>query len=130
MFSLGWARPLAEIEAPEILAVLRRIEQRGANELAHTTKRTIGQIFRFAIATGRASRNPVPDLQGALKPVVVEHYAAITDPVKIGELLRAVEGYTGELATRCALRLSFLVMLRPGEVRKAEWQEVSIERKE
>jgi integrase len=124
------ARSLAEIEAPEILAVLRRIEQRGANELAHTAKRTIGQIFRFAIATGRASRNPVPDLQGALKPVVVEHYAAITDPVKIGELLRAVDGYTGELATRCALRLSFLVMLRPGEVRKAEWQEISIERKE
>lgn len=124
------ARPLAEIEAPEILAVLRRIEQRGANELAHTAKRTIGQIFRFAIATGRASRNPVPDLQGALKPVAVEHYAAITDPVKIGELLRAVDGYTGELATSCAFRLSFLVMLRPGEVRKAEWQEINIERKE
>jgi integrase len=124
------ARPMAEIEAPEILAVLRRIEQRGANELAHNVKRTIGQVFRFAIATGRASRNPVPDLQGALKPVVVEHYAAITDPVKIGELLRAVDGYTGELATRCAFRLSFLVMLRPGEVRKAEWQEISIERKE
>jgi integrase len=124
------ARPLADIEAPEILAVLRRIEQRGANELAHNVKRTIGQVFRFAIATGRASRNPVPDLQGALKPVVVEHYAAITDPVKIGELLRAVDGYTGELATRCAFRLSFLVMLRPGEVRKAEWQEISLERKE
>jgi integrase len=124
------ARTLADIEAPEILAVLRRIEQRGANELAHNVKRTIGQVFRFAIATGRASRNPVPDLQGALKPVVVEHYAAITDPVKIGELLRAVDGYTGELATRCAFRLSFLVMLRPGEVRKAEWQEINTERKE
>ncbi|WP_374089353.1 tyrosine-type recombinase/integrase [Methylomicrobium lacus] len=124
------ARPLADIEAPEILAVLRRVEQRGANELAHNVKRTIGQVFRFAIATGRASRNPVPDLQGALKPVVVEHYAAITDPVKIGELLRAVDGYTGELATRCAFRLSFLVMLRPGEVRKAEWEEINIERKE
>ncbi|MGJ0484354.1 MAG: tyrosine-type recombinase/integrase [Methylomicrobium sp.] len=69
-------------------------------------------------------------MQGALKPVVFEHYAAITDPVKIGELLRAVDGYTGGLATRCALRLSFLVILRPGEVRKAEWQEISIERKE
>lgn len=124
------ARPLADIEALEILAVLRRVEQRGANELAHNVKRTIGQVFRFAIATGRASRNPVPDLQGALKPVVVEHYAAITDPAKIGELLRAVDGYTGELATRCAFRLSFLVMLRPGEVRKAEWQEISLERKE
>jgi hypothetical protein len=85
-------RPLAEIEAPEILTTLRRIESRGANELAHTAKRIIGQIFRFAIATGRATRNPVPDLQGALKPVSVMHYAAITDPGKIGELLRAVYG--------------------------------------
>jgi len=123
-------RPLAEIEAPEILAVLRRIEARGANELAHTAKRTIGQIFRFAIATGRASRNPVPDLQGALKPVSVTHYAAITDPGKIGELLRAVYGYTGNLETRCAFKLSFFVMLRPGEVRKAEWCDINLERKE
>lgn len=123
-------RPLAEIEAPEILTVLRRIESRGANELAHTAKRTIGQIFRFAIATGRAARNPVPDLQGALKPVSVTHYAAITDPGKIGELLRAVYGYTGNLETRCAFKLSFFVMLRPGEVRRAEWCDINLERKE
>jgi integrase len=123
-------RPLTEIEASEILSVLRRIEQRGANELAHTAKRTIGQIFRFAIATGRAARNPVPDLQGALKPVAVTHYAAITDPAKIGELLRAVDGYTGTLETQCAFKLSFLVMLRPGEVRQAEWRDISLERKE
>ncbi|MEC4747895.1 integrase arm-type DNA-binding domain-containing protein [Methylomicrobium sp. Wu6] len=123
-------RPLVEIEAPEILTVLRRIEARGANELAHTAKRTIGQIFRFAIATGRATRNPVPDLQGALKPVLVTHYSAITDPGKIGELLRAVYGYTGNLETRCAFKLSFFVMLRPGEVRKAEWCDINLDRKE
>jgi integrase len=123
-------RHLAEIEAPEILTVLRRIEARGANELAHTAKRTLGQIFRFAIATGRATRNPVPDLQGALKPVSVTHYAAITDPGKIGELLRAVYGYTGNLETRCAFKLSFFVMLRPGEVRKAEWCDINLDRKE
>lgn len=118
------------IEAPDVLMLLRRIEQRGANELAHTTKRVIGQVFRYAIATGRAIRNPVPDLQGALAPVIVTHHAAITEPVQIGAFLRACESYTGHFATRCALRLSFLVMLRPGEIRKAEWTEIDLERKE
>ncbi|POZ51672.1 tyrosine-type recombinase/integrase [Methylovulum psychrotolerans] len=120
--------PITDIEAPDILALLRRIEQRGANELAHTTKRVIGQVFRYAIATGRTTRNPVPDLQGSLSPVVVTHHAAIIDPVQIGALLRACEGYTGHFATRCALRLSFLVMLRPGEIRRAEWTEIDFER--
>jgi len=119
---------ITDIEAPDILAVLRRIEQRGANELAHTAKRVIGQVFRYAIATGRAIRNPVPDLQGALSPVIVRHHAAITEPVQIGALLRACEGYTGNFVTRCALRLSFMVMLRPGEIRRAEWSEIGIER--
>ena len=73
------SKPLAKIEAPEILTVLRRIESRGANDLAHTVKRIIGQVFRYAIATGRAVRNPVPDLQGALQPVIVNHHAAITE---------------------------------------------------
>ncbi|MDO9106507.1 MAG: tyrosine-type recombinase/integrase [Methylovulum sp.] len=122
--------PITNIEAPDVLAVLRRIEQRGANELAHNTKSIIGQVFRYAIATGRAVRNPIPDLQGALTPVVVKHHAAITDPVQIGALLRACEGYTGHFATRTALHLSFLVMLRPGEVRKAEWSDIDLERAE
>lgn len=121
---------ITAIEAPDILAVLRRIEQRGANELAHTAKRVIGQIFRYSIATGRTTRNPVPDLQGALSPVISKHHAAITDPAQIGALLRACEGYTGHFLTRCALLLSFLVMLRPGEIRNAEWSEIDIERAE
>ena len=121
---------ITDIEAPDILAVLRRIEQRGANELAHTAKRVIGQVFRYAIATGRSIRNPVPDLQGALSPVNVTHHAAITEPVQIGALLRACESYTGNFVTRCALRLSFMVMLRPGEIRRAEWSEIDIERAE
>lgn len=124
------ATAIKEIEAPDILAVLRRIESRGANELAHIAKRIIGQVFRYAIATGRAVRNPVPDLQGALQPVVVTHHAAITDPNKIAELLRAAYGYTGNLQTKCALMLSFHVMLRPGEIRSAEWSEIDFERKE
>jgi integrase len=122
--------PITNIEAPDVLSVLRRIEQRGANELAHNTKSIIGQVFRYAIATGRAVRNPVPDLQGALTPVTVKHHSAITDPTQIGALLRACEGYTGHFATLCALRLSFLAMLRPGEIRKAEWSDVDLERAE
>ena len=123
-------QPITTIEAPDVLAVVRRIEQRGANEIAKKVKRSIGQVFRYAIATGRASRNPVPDLQGALTPTTVKHHSAITEPNEIGALLRACEGYTGNFVTRCALRLSFLVMLRPGEVRKAEWSEIDLERSE
>ncbi|MDP2180352.1 tyrosine-type recombinase/integrase [Methylicorpusculum sp.] len=121
---------ITHIEAPDILSVLRRIESRGANDIAHRTKQIIGQVFRYAIATGRATKNPAPDLQGALKPVTVTHYAAITEPEKIGQLLRAVEGYKGGYITKCALKLSFLVMLRPGEIRNAEWKEIDLERKE
>ncbi len=123
-------RPISEIEAPEILITLRRIESRGASETTQKTKRAIGQVFRYAIATGRATRNPVPDLQGALKPQTVKHFAAITDPSEIAGLLRAADSYTGSFVTRCALQLSFLVMLRPGEVRRAEWSEINLERKE
>jgi len=122
--------PLTDIEAPDILTTCRRIEQRGAIDLAHTVKQIIGQVFRYAIATGRATRNPVPDLQGALKPNVPTHHPAITDPAKIGALLRAAYGYTGHFATQCAFKLSFLVMLRPGEVRKAEWVDIDLERAE
>lgn len=120
-------RPITEIEAPEILKLLRIIEQRGANQLAHDAKSVISQVFRFAIVTGRATRNPAPDLQGALTPVVVTHHAAITDPKEIAALWRAVDGYTGTLATKCAFKLSFLVMLRPGEIRQAEWSEINID---
>lgn len=116
-----------DITAPELLAMLRRIESRGAIELCHVTKRICGQVFRYAIATGRAERDPAADLKGALQPVKSEHFAAITDPKAIGELLRAIEGYTGHFATQCALKLSPLVMLRPGEVRQAEWAEIDIE---
>ena len=124
------SQALVDIEAPDILKVLRIIESRGANDLAHTVKRIIGQVFRYAIATGRATRNPVPDLQGALTPTVVTHHAAITEPTQIGELLRACYGYQGNLPTQCALKLSFFVMLRPGEVRRAEWSEINLDAKE
>lgn len=89
------ARPMTEIDAPELLAVLKRIEARGANETAHRVKARVGQVFRYAIAHGTATRDPSADLRGALAPVVSKSHAAITDPAKVGELLRALDDYAG-----------------------------------
>lgn len=120
-------RPVDEIAAPELLSVLERIERRGAIETAHRVLQNLGQIFRYAIATGRALRNPASDLRGALTPVSPTHRAAITDPVAIGALLRAIDSYKGALVTKCALALAPLVFVRPGELRKAEWSEIDFE---
>lgn len=117
------ARPIAEIKAPELLAVLRRVESRGAVETAHRVRSICGQVLRYAIATGRAERDIAADLKGAIPPAKKSHLAAVTDPVKVGELLRAIEGFQGSYIVKSALRLSPLVFLRPGELRKAEWSE-------
>lgn len=121
-------RPIAEIDPPEMLRLLRRIEERGAHETAHRTKQRCGQIFRYAIATHRATRDPTADLRGALTPAKVTHRAAIIDPLKVGELLRGIEGYTGGFIVRCALKLAPLVFVRPGELRQAEWTEIDLEK--
>jgi integrase len=123
-------RPVAEIDPPEMLKLLERIEQGGAHETAHRTKQRCSQIFRYAIATHRADRDPTADLRGALTPAKVTHRAAITDPAKVGELLRAIDGYTGSFVVRCALKLAPLVMARPGELRQAEWAEIDLDRSE
>jgi integrase len=123
-------RPIAEITAPDLLAVLRRIESRGAVETAHRAHQNCGQVFRYAIATGRAERDPSPDLKGALPPVKQTHHAAITDPKAIGELLRAIDDYHGHFVTKCALRLAPLFFVRPGELRKAEWIEFDLDKAE
>jgi len=124
---LPWlgSRPINEITAPEILIVLRRIEGRGAGETAHRCKTIISQVFRYAIATGTAERDPAADLRGALAPTRSKRMAAITDPDKAGELMRAISGYQGDMITRCALRLSALCFCRPGEIRHAEWSEIN-----
>ncbi|WP_341918601.1 tyrosine-type recombinase/integrase [Hydrocarboniphaga effusa] len=119
-------RPIAEINAPELLAVLRRIESRGALDTAHRAKQDCGAIFRYAVATGRAMRDPSGDLKGALPPAKGGHFATITDPKAIGELLRALKGYTGSFVTSCALQLAPLVFVRPGELRHAEWSEIDL----
>jgi integrase len=120
-------RPIADITAMEFLATVNRIVDRGAVESAHRVLQNCGQVMRYAIATGRAERNPVADLRGALPPVKQSHLAAITDPHAIGGLLRAMDAYSGSLVTKCALRLSPLVFVRPGELRQAEWAEFDLD---
>jgi integrase len=119
--------PIIEIAAPELLAVLRRIENRGAIETAHRTLQNCSQIFRYAIATGRAERDVSADLRGAIPPVKKRHLASITDPKAIGDLLRTLNDYNGHFVTKCALQLAPLVFVRPGELRKAEWSEFNFE---
>ncbi len=124
------SRPIADITAPELLAVLRKTEARGALGTAHRVLQTAGQIFRYAIATGRATRDPAADLRGALQPVKGGHFAAVTDPKAIGALLSALYDYQGSTVTRSAIRLAPLVFVRPGELRQAEWKEVDFEKAE
>ncbi|HRQ64635.1 MAG TPA: tyrosine-type recombinase/integrase [Xanthomonadaceae bacterium] len=119
-------RPIGEIEPPELLAVLRQIESKGHHETAHRLKQRLGQVFRYAIATGRADRDPAADLRGALTPVKTTSRAALTDPAKVGELLRAIESFQGQYTTKQALRLAPLVFVRPGELRAAEWAEINL----
>ncbi len=120
-------RPIAEITAPDLLATLRRIESRGAIETAHRAQQNCSQVFRYAVATGRAERDSTADLRGALTPVKERHHASITDPKRVGELMRAIDGYRGSFITKCALRLAPLVFVRPGELRKAEWVEFDLD---
>jgi integrase len=121
------ARPIGEIEPPELLAALQRIEARGRHETAHRTKQIAGQVFRYGIATGRAARDPSADLRGALTPVITTHHAAVTEPAAVGALLRAIEGFRGSFPVWQALRLAPLVFVRPGELRKAEWTEIDLD---
>ncbi|CAG4882995.1 Phage integrase [Georgfuchsia toluolica] len=124
------SRPIAEIRASELLATLRRIESRGAIHTAKRVHQYVGQIMRYAIATGRCERDITGDLKGALAPEQQRHRAALTDPVKVGELLRALDGYKGSLIVHCALRLIPLVFVRPGELRHAEWSEIDLDKGE
>ena len=120
-------KPVASITAPQLLAVVHRIERRGALETAHRALRNCGQIFRYAVATGRATHDPFVVLRGALPPVKGGHFAALTDPKTIGPLLRVLDGYEGSLIVRCALRLAPLVFVRPGELRRAEWSGIDLD---
>ncbi|MGE4072166.1 MAG: tyrosine-type recombinase/integrase [Lysobacterales bacterium] len=130
LFPWVGARPIAEITAPELLQSLRRIEDRGAFETTHRALQNAGQIFRYAVATGRANRDPSIDLRGALAPWKPVHFASITDPAKVGQLLRAIDKLRAGLIVKSALRLAPLVFVRPGELRQAEWREIDLDASE
>lgn len=129
MYVYPWlgGKPIADITAPDLLAMARRIESKGAIETAHRALQNCGQVFRYAVATGRAERDPTGDLRGALQPVTSKHMAAVTEPYKVAELLRTFDTYQGTLTVRCALQLAPLVFVRPGELRTAEWKEVDLD---
>lgn len=121
------AMPIAEIKPADLLAVLQRIEGRGALETAHRAKQYAGQIFRYAVGTQRAERDISQDLKGALPAPNVTHRAAITDPVKFGGLIRAIDSFNGTFTVKCALKLAPLIFVRPGELRQTEWAWVDMD---
>jgi integrase len=128
MFPRLGDQPLASITAPMLLAALRRVEDRGALEVVHNLRQQSGQVFRYGVATGRCERDPAADLRGALKPLHVKHMAAVLEPVKVGELLRAMDGYTGQAETKAALQLSALLFQRPINIRAMEWAWIDLDK--
>lgn len=120
--------PVDEVSAPTLLTALRKMEKRGIVESAHRARGLANQVFRYAIATGRAERNPAADLIGALERPQTNHFASIILPTKIGELLRAIYGYQGSIVTVTALKLAPMVFVRPGELRAAEWSEIDLDK--
>ena len=129
---LPWldSRPVSEIDAPEILVLLRRVDGRGARYTAHRVRSEISRVFRYAIATGRAKGDPAKDLIGAIPPAVEKHFASITEPAKVAEMLRSFEGFSGTFPVLCALKLAPMLFVRPGELRKAEWGHFDLEKAE
>lgn len=121
---------IARMEAPDILAVVKPIELKGQNETARRLLQIISQVYRYAVITGRAKRNPATDLHGALRPRKVTHRAAVTEPKKVAQLLRDIDTYDGYFSITCALRLAPLVFTRPTELRAAEWSEFDLEAQE
>jgi integrase len=119
-------RPIATIRAQEVLFALKRIEARGKHETAHRVRALAGRVFRYAVATGRAQHDVAADLKDALAPVKSRNFASVTDPARVGELMRAIHGYSGQPVTALALKLAPLVFVRPGELRAAEWSEFDL----
>lgn len=123
-------KPVSSLTPHEILVCVQRIENRGALETAHRALQNCSQILRFAVATGRASRDVTVDLRGALPPVQEKHFSAVTDPKAVSELLRAFDSYEGTLIVKCALKLAPLFFVRPGELRQAQWSDINLEKAE
>lgn len=124
------SKPIADITAPQMLQVVKRIENLNKLETAHRALQTAGQVFRYAVQTGRAIRDITADLKGALPPTSIKHMAAFTEPSQIAELLRAIDSFSGTLTVQCALKLSPLVFVRPSELRQARWKDINLETQE
>ena len=120
-------KPITDITAPEILLSIKRIQEQNKLETAHRTLQASGQVFRYAVQTGRASRDVTADLKGALPSPTVKHMASLTEPKEVAELLRAFDGFTGTLTVQSALRLAPLVFVRPSELRTAKWADIDLE---
>lgn len=127
MFPYLGSRPIDKIGAADVLKVLKRIEMRGLHETAHRTRQRISQVCRYAVVTERAQHDVTLNLRGALEPVVSTNHAAIIEPARIGELLRSIECYKGQVVTWYALRIAPFVFVRPGELRHAEWSEFDLD---
>ena len=121
------ARRIGDIQPIELLAAVRQVEERGALDVAHRVLTTAGQVWRYAVATGRATRDVSADIKGALTPHHGKHFAAITDPLKLGELIRIIRGYQGGPIVRSALQLAPMLFQRPGELRAAAWAEFDLD---
>lgn len=120
-------RPVSDITAPELLVAIKRVEKLGILETAHRTLQTAGQVFRYAVQTGRAIRDVTADLKGALPATRTTHMAAFTEPKEVAQLLHAIDGFKGTFVVQCALRLGPLLFVRPGELRMAKWKDIDLE---
>ncbi|CAE6864668.1 integrase arm-type DNA-binding domain-containing protein [Burkholderia sp. R-69980] len=123
-------RPITEIDAPEILTVLKRVDSRGARFTAHRLRSEISRVFRYAIKEGRAKSDPAKDLVGAIPPAVTVHFPSITEPAEVGEMLRAFDAFSGTFPVLCALKLAPMLFARPGELRQAEWSQFDLDKAE
>ncbi|MGF6937859.1 integrase [Paraburkholderia sp. UCT70] len=123
-------RPITGVDAPEILVVLKRIDSRGARYSAHRVRSEISRVFRYAIKEGKAKSDPAKDLIGAIPPPIEKHFAALTEPAKVAEMLRAFDGFSGTFPVLCALKLAPMLFVRPGELRRAEWVQFDLDKGE
>jgi len=120
-------RPIADVTPAELLAALRKVEAKGHLETARRMRSLAGRIFRYAVATARATNDPSAVLRGALTAPVVTHHSAVLEPAAVGALLRAIDGFNGQPLTCLALKLAPHLFVRPGEMRRAEWQEFDLD---
>jgi integrase len=129
LFPYIGSRPVGDIKPSELLPVMRRMEERGAINMAQVMRGVCTNIFRYAVITGRAERDPAADIKGAIATYVRKNRAAITDPLEVGKMLLAIDSYHGSFITRNSLLMLSLTFCRPGEVRNAEWSEIDLEDK-